>query len=117
MSTFPPRADVMSMGTRSTTTGRFGETPSSPPHERADTIPASRRILEGALTRSTIGATGPASSEWSSELRESRLVHRGAPDDRANDPNVLDLVVGHRVRIVRQDDEVRQLAGSNRPLD
>src|SRR5689334_576000 len=74
MSTFPLRAEVKSMGTRSTRTG-LGETPSSPPHERADTTPASRRLRKGVLTRSTIKAAGSQSSRGAgvNELRRIQV--------------------------------------------
>src|SRR5947207_1535504 len=112
MSTFPPRAELKSMGTRSTRTG-LGETPSSPPHERADATPASKRIREGVLTRSTIGATGPASS------RENQLplIHRRPANDGANDLNILDLVVANRMRVVREDHEVGELASRDGAFD
>src|SRR5882757_6812069 len=45
------------------------------------------------------------------------LVGRGSADDGADDMNVLDFPGIHRVRILGQDDEVRQFAGRDGPLD
>src|SRR5690242_13479337 len=112
MSTFPSRAEVKSMGTRSTRTG-LGETPSSPPHERADTTPASRRLRKGVLTRSTIGAAGSESSCES----QAPLIHRRPTDDGAHDLDVLDLVTRHGVRVVSEDHEVGELASRDGALD
>ena len=46
-----------------------------------------------------------------------RLVSRAAAHDGAYDLNVFDLVRAHRVRIVGQHDEVRQLARRDRALE
>ena len=47
----------------------------------------------------------------------SRLVNRLAAHHRAHDLEVLDLVLIHREKIVRQHDEVRQLARRDRSFD
>src|ERR1051326_6169162 len=47
----------------------------------------------------------------------SRLIRRRATDDRTDDLNVLDLVLRHGVRIVRQGNEVREFAGCDRSLE
>ena len=47
----------------------------------------------------------------------SRLIHRLPADDGADDLDVLDFFMVHRVRIVREHHEVRQLARRDRSLD
>src|SRR5205823_5836982 len=51
------------------------------------------------------------------ENRSLRLKDRRAADDRANDLNVLDLVRAHGMRIVGQQNEIRQLARGDGALE
>ena len=46
-----------------------------------------------------------------------RLIRGRSADHRANDLDVLDLVLAHRVRIIGEHDVVRQLARRDRSLD
>src|SRR6185295_6573485 len=49
--------------------------------------------------------------------RSSRLINRVAADHRLDDLDVLDLLLVHGVRIVRQHDEIRELARHDRSLE
>src|SRR5437762_3345387 len=49
-------------------------------------------------------------------IRHSGLINRRAADDRANNLNILDLLRVHRMGVIRQYDEVRQLARRDGPF-
>src|SRR5215471_13303771 len=107
MSTFPPRAEVKSMGTRLTSTCRSGETPSSPPHERV-----ARRTATGSVPAPIARIVDLVTIDSRFPIPDSLcLVCRRASHDRLHDLNVLDLVLRDRVRVIRQHNEIRELAG------
>jgi hypothetical protein len=74
-----------------------------------------REAIESALQFRQLSAQNThrsgESGSGESGSRESRLVGRGTAHDRANDLDILDFFLLHRVRIVRQHHEVGQLAG------
>src|SRR5882724_7784216 len=83
-----------------------------PPLMRRSTVGSCARTAKGA---STARHDNPMTAGFLALMLS--LVGRGSADDGADDMNILDFLGIHRMRILGQDHEVRELARGDGPLD